>query len=232
MHLVRTAVVCAVAFSLTPAASVNAADASPVIVLAQAALDGRVKRRVKKVKQALDGFDSTLGLNYTPAKRLRYLKQNLDAAQYEHDKIFEYYGGKFDQNHPDIVAMKKRLTNARKVLAATAANKGKVPAKQAAARAKLDSRIVYRLKKAAASLASAEKLIASGGDAARRLRAAKRSLEAAEREHKAITDYYTGKFDPAHADYKTALAKLEKVRAAMTALAARHFCRTRRPKRA
>jgi len=221
MHIIRSALLGAILAAASPIAPVLAGDASTDFELAQAGLDQKIQRRVGKVHQAIDGFEATLGMDYPAEKRLKYLKQNLDSAQYEYDKIFEYYEGKFDPNHPEIAAMTERLAKAKELYATTEANKGEPPSEPTAAvPAKLDSRILYRIQKADASIEGVQEVVAAGGEAEGRLDVAKVSLAAAEREHAAILEYYADKFDLKHAEYQAALARLENARQAVARLAA------------
>ena len=74
------------------------------VVLAQADLGPNIMRRVNSIIVELDKAEDTLNRNHMEAFQ-GYLK----GAEKEFAKIFEYYPGKADPNHPTLSDIQKRI---------------------------------------------------------------------------------------------------------------------------
>ncbi len=199
------------------------------IQLAQADLPGKVTYRMQSVSGALDGFEANTKLDYPKKRKLPLMKGALDSAEYAYKQIHDYYGGTFDPDHPDFAKLTKRLEAARAAYAAEESGKT-APATAAETPAgpeKLDGRVVNCLKKANASIDKVEKTAGNAGPGAAKV--AEADLEAAEREHAAITEYYGGKFDPTHSDYVDSLNRLASARDLVAKLRTQETASPERP---
>ncbi len=126
--------------------------------LAQDKLPGGIVNRLKDVGTQLARAEKALD-----QKDAKAAQRPLDAAQKGMDDIFKLYEGKFQADHPDIVAAQTRIQTARKRLEDTlagATEPGEV--KPPAAGPKLPSQVTKRLNDATALLDRAENGIAEG----------------------------------------------------------------------
>jgi hypothetical protein len=129
----------------------------------------------------------------------RNAKSFYDTAKAQWDAIHKDYRGKFDVNHPDIVAMQKRFDGiaARLIAAGVLGSAGP---------AKLDSRIVHLLTQIGSRLDQAGRLLDQGDRPN-----AKASYETAQRQWAAIHKDFAGKFDAKHPDIVGTQKKLDVV---------------------
>lgn len=157
------------------------------VVLAQA-LDSRVERRVEQVSKTLDRAAGALEQGKT-SQAERALAQ----AQKDYDKIFEFYGGKFDPEHPKIVALKQRIDAlGAKVGAPAEAAKPAAPAVPATARPQgLPDAVMRRVDQANGTLDQAEDRLAKGDG-----KGAERFVAQAQGQYDKLFQYYKDKFDP------------------------------------
>lgn len=158
---------------------------------AQAAdkLDSKIVYKMDKVTSSLNSAEKSFDGN-----KQKQAKKNLNSAQKEMKKIFSWYKGKFDPNHPDIVALQNRISavgakiNGTKPMPVVKA-KSAVPVPNKST--KLNSKITRKMETVIKHLDSAEQYISVSSQ-----KQAKRSIELAKREMKNIFSWYKGKFDP------------------------------------
>ncbi len=165
------------------------------IGLAQAAgkLDSKIVYKMEKVTNSLNSAEQSFD-----SDKQKQAKSDLTAAQKEMKKIFSWYKGKFDPNHPDIVSLQNRISAVAAKLAgskqAPAMKTNSVtPAKNTST--KLSNKIIRKMKTVAGHLDDAEQYLSVNSE-----NQAKRSVESAKRELKNIFSWYKGKFDPNHPD--------------------------------
>jgi len=156
-------------------------------------LDSKIVRRMDTVSASLDELDA-----YLAKKDATNASKALKAATAEMAKIHSWYGGKFDETHPDFVALTARLTAATaKVEGTEPPVKKKEEVKTGDGPAKpLDSKVARRVQTIAASLDQVD-LHITGQD----MKQASESLKAAEKELAKIMDWYGGKFDEQHPEF-------------------------------
>ncbi len=130
---------------------------------AQDKLPGGVANRLKDVNAQLDRAQKALDQGGAKAAQ-----RNLEAAQKGMDDIFKQYQGKFQEDHPEIVAAKSRIDATQaKVDAALAGEAGPDATKPPAGGddgAKLPSAVTKRLADASRLLDRAEERLESGGE--------------------------------------------------------------------
>ena len=179
---------------------VQAAMAEPLLTppssLVLGDLPNKVVRRMDTVGAKLNDVDSALAKKDVAAAR-----KSLKAATAEMGKIHSWYGGKFDEKHPDFVALTKRLgASTAKVTGSAPADK-KQPAKKPAAKkggaAKaLNGKVARRIATITTSLDEVVSWIEKS-----ELKHAKSSLEAAKKEMNKIMEWHKGQFDENHPDF-------------------------------
>jgi len=74
-------------------------------------LDGKVTKRIETISEHLDNLAKSVS-----AQNLGDAKSYLASAEKEMGKILSWYKGKFDESHPDFVAIKKRLAAGKESL--------------------------------------------------------------------------------------------------------------------
>lgn len=164
-----------------------------VIGTSQAAekLDSKIVYQLDKVTSALNDAEE-----YYDSSKQKRAKKSLSSAQKEMKKIFSWYKGKFDPNHPDIVAPQKRISaiadkiNGTKQVPVVIA-KPATPASNLSAA--LNSKVTRKMETVSSHLDSAEKYISVNSQ-----KQAKRSVDSAKKELNNIFSWYEGKFDPNH----------------------------------
>ena len=79
-------------------------------------LSGVVRYQLKKITESLDKVDYYLNFNAPPKSKWESAKVHLEAAEREYNQILQYERGKFDESHPDYVAVVKRLEKTREAV--------------------------------------------------------------------------------------------------------------------
>ena len=79
-------------------------------------LSGVVKYQLKKITESLDKVDYYLNFNAPPKSKWDSAKVHLEAAEREYNQILQYERGKFDESHPDYVAVVQRLEKTREAV--------------------------------------------------------------------------------------------------------------------
>ncbi len=162
-------------------------------------LDNKITRRIDTITKNLDQMDQNLAIN-----NIKKAQSSLKTATAEMDRIISYYGGKFDENHPDFVAINKRLTGATEKLKehdqatakAPAAKKVSTGVSTGDATKPLDSKVARRVQTISGSLDKVDQFIGEQD-----LKQAKVSLDQAQKEMAKIFDWHKGKFDESHPDF-------------------------------
>ena len=180
-------------------------------------LHGTVAYALKQIGPRLDKVEKLL-VQGNP----RSAKAYFETAQTQWEGIHRDFKGKFDENHPDIVAMKKRFeVVGAKLKAAGVATEEKEPATptedKGDSKAKAPpAAMVYVMKQIHRGLDEAQEAAA-----AKNLRQAKISVERAEERWKSQREWNVGKYDPQHPDVVALTAKLNKVKASVAELGGR-----------
>ncbi|MCP4290224.1 MAG: hypothetical protein GY780_00140 [bacterium] len=159
-------------------------------------LDSKITRRIDTIATNLDQVDQNLDAN-----NLKEAKSYLKTATDEMGRIMSWYKGKFDENHPDFVAIDQRLkaTTAKVESSAPAAAEAKPVAKPKStggANKPLNNKVARRIEAISNSLDQVDSNIGLQD-----LKEAKTSLESAKKEMAKIMDWYKGKFDENHPDF-------------------------------
>jgi len=169
-------------------------------------LDSKITRRMDTITKNLDQVDQNL-----TADNLKKAQSSLKTATAEMGRIMSYYGGKFDESHPDFVAVDKRLKEAtarveggsqvsettppkQEVSAAAASGGASVP---------LDSKVARRVETISGSLDKVDQFIGEQD-----LNQAKVSLDRANKEMAKIYDWHKGKFDENNPDFVAIKSRL------------------------
>ncbi len=172
----------------------------------QEKLNGMVAYSLKKIPPALEKADKLATQGDLPNA-----KTYLESAQKEWDMIHKDFKGKFDENHPDIVAVRKQLEAVTAKVIGTAAPKKEAPAATVTADGPassdpLPSTMVYEMKQFNSAL---DRTLTD---------AETMNIEEArdylKREHpwKIKKEWNKGKFNPQHPDVLALDAKIAKAR--------------------
>lgn len=193
-------------------------------------LKGTVGYQLRKMDDKLDKVEKYLKFNAPPKSRYDSAVTYLEAADQAHKQILDYEMGKFDNQHPHYVTVVRRLEDLRaqvKALkqsmdgqsgqAATPAAAPKKADLAALKGQKLKGTVGYQLRKMDSYLDEAERALKADTSPESKLDAAKRSIEAADYEHKQILDYEMGKFNAQHPHYTGVVQRLEDLRAKVNA---------------
>lgn len=171
-------------------------------------LRGVVAYSMKGISAKLDKSAKLLGQG-----DLRNAKAPYETAQVEWEALHKDFKGKFDVNHPEIVAMDKRFKDiGAKLKAAGVAVKTKesadtAPDKGDTAPQAPPAAMAYVMRGINGALDGAEK-----SAEAKNLKEAKRALASAEKGWKLQQKWNVGKYDPKHADVVALVTKLNRVR--------------------
>ncbi|MDP6705150.1 MAG: hypothetical protein QF893_02310 [Alphaproteobacteria bacterium] len=162
--------------------------ASAPLVEAQELLSN-IQRRVNSATDSLDKAEDLITRG-EPKLSLGHIK----GAQKEYDNIFNYYPGKFDPEHPTLVALKKRIAGltarARQAPAAGAAPAATTGAAAAGATGGRAAAQQLRARLDAASF-NIQQLRNRGDTSAKTLETARKSLAEAEAAFKKLTTTYS-----------------------------------------
>ncbi|MCP5023543.1 MAG: hypothetical protein GY930_17465 [bacterium] len=201
-------------FALSLAPALQAAGlkptSSPCAVAPTGDLDSKIVRRMDTITKNLNEVDQYLG-----KKDVANAKSSLKAATAEMAKIHSWYGGKFDEKHPDFVALTKRLAaSTTKVTGSAPADKKKptkkpVTKKGGSAKA-LNSKVARRISTITTSLDEVDKWLEQS-----ELKHAESSLKSAKKEMKKIMEWHKGQFDEKHPDF---VATKERLAAAVASI--------------
>jgi hypothetical protein len=186
------------------------ANAAPAGILLQDKLKGIVGNHLQKVVTYLDKADKAV-----TAEDAKSAALYLDSAETQWKTFFEWNKGKFDPDHAQVVATKKRMETTRKNVAALAGKSGAKPVGSATPKKQTMSVIVEK------HLAGVEGLIESMDAAVARKDADKATdiLRSAEQHWKAFRDWNKGKYDPKDPRVVAAEAGMKTARTKVAALA-------------
>ncbi|MFC1885471.1 hypothetical protein ACFLZM_00220 [Thermodesulfobacteriota bacterium] len=163
-------------------------------------LKNNIAPRLEKAKKLLDRGDA------------HNAQASYDTALLEWQTIQKDFKGKFDTNHPDIVAVQKRFNAIDAGLkAATAAKPKPAPTPVPASGPKAPTATMrYSMKQIHTNLDKAEQYAQ-----AQNLPQAKTSLESAEQQWTSQKEWNKGKYDPQHADIVALVEKFSRVKASI-----------------
>jgi hypothetical protein len=164
-------------------------------VFGQEKLDAMVAYSLKKIPPRLEKAEKLADQGDLPNANV-YLEE----AQKEWDMIHKDFKGKFDEDHPDIVAVRKQLQAVTvKVTGAAEPDKDDsaepVTAAESSAAGKLPSTMIYEMKQFGPVLDDVESCVKS-----MELDAARQNLRSAQHEWDTKKKWNKGTFDPKHPD--------------------------------
>ncbi|WP_372366792.1 hypothetical protein [Candidatus Uabimicrobium sp. HlEnr_7] len=178
-------------------------------------LDSRVQYKLNQVIDSLKRANETLIRNWPNAKK--EAQRFLDSAKRNLDYINKDYHGKFDEKHPDFVAVVNNIKKMQTRLDAfgkEAQNEVKPkpqPQTDKKNYGKLDSRVVYKLKGVTQTLNGAEQTLDRNWSGAKK--SAQQSVDSAKQKLDYIEKNYSGKFDERHPDFVSVVNRLNKIQA-------------------
>ena len=172
----------------------------------QEKLNATVAYSLKKIPPRLEKAEKLADQGDLPNAKV-----SLEEAQKEWDMIHKDFKGTFDENHPDIVAVREQLkTVTAKVTGAAKPDKKDTAAPvkkgEPAATDPLPSTMVYEMKQIGTTLDKAEKYILTNNP-----HEARRVFDSAQLQWKTKKGWNKGKFNPKHPDVRILEARLAKV---------------------
>jgi hypothetical protein len=176
-------------------------------------LDARIVRELQEIDKGLDRSVRLLEQGDQPNAVAAF-----SSAQQRWDAIHKDFAGKFKKDHPDIVAMGKKMSGvgAKLTAAGLAVSKTKTPTADAGSGGDAKAppaAMVYVMKQIHASLDAAERAAKE-----KRPEEARTSFGQADQQWKAQQEWNKGKYDPNHPAIVALAEKYERVRAAVAGL--------------
>lgn len=178
------------------------------------------------IRRRIDTADRQLVLvNQGAAKGDRDMGA-LNAAKAEYKNIFQYYKGSFDPNHPDIIALQKRIDAAEQAMNAGFAKKNATAPLESnsAAVEDLPKKTGEDLISIAGALRALENRLATAaksGNPGSYVAGVKDDLQFASDKFIQFNSTFKGQFDPSHAAYIQVETRLKKDRDAVSKLEAK-----------
>jgi hypothetical protein len=165
----------------------------PLWMFGQEKLDAMVAYSLKKIPPRLEKAEKLAEKGNLPNAKV-----SLEEAQKVWDMIHKDFKEKFDENHPDIVAVRKQLKTVKAKVAGAAKTVKKdtaTPVKKGepATTDPLPSTMVYEMKQIGSTLDKAEKYIAADEP-----HEARRVFDSAHLQWKTKKGWNKGKFNPQH----------------------------------
>ncbi|MBU1564715.1 MAG: hypothetical protein KJ630_03690 [Proteobacteria bacterium] len=166
------------------------------------------------IRRRIDAADRALVIANQAAEKGERAEGSLTKARVEYKNIFEYYKGSFDPNHPDIIALKKRIDTAEQAMTAGFVQKNATAPLESNSGAveDLPAQMGADLVAIAGALNILEHRLETAANSSQPgsyLEGVKSDLQFAQDKFEQFQKNYTGSFEPGHVAYQQVQLRLE-----------------------
>ncbi|MCP4294271.1 MAG: hypothetical protein GY786_01550 [Proteobacteria bacterium] len=173
-------------------------------------LDSKVLRKMKTVTDHLDAAEQFISVNSQ-----NQAKQSVKAAKRELKNIFSWYKGKFDPNHPDIVALQNRVDTVFSNLGKRNSSSGKQTSSSTSVKTnsgKLSRNVLYSIKKIDKAFGDIQSQLNK-----KQYKNAERNLAKARKIYHQMLKKYKNEISTSHSEAKRITKKLNDLDSDLTA---------------